>query len=200
MTTAVSEDTLHQSAGDLPVGATVKANLRFPGVRYKKMLWHGVGSGESWKRISSGEGLKLPSQHGHAHAHDIGDWGHGVYFTDSLIRARIYARPFPDGTVPLVQALVSLDNAILINWRVGTAMDPKHPAYPMVNKLRDLFGDTLHGGDAARARAAVEWRTGLLASGVDGIVLIHLHDTEVVVYDPGRSIKKYRCRLGEPRQ
>lgn len=195
----MSEDTLHQSAGDLPVGATVKANLRFVGIRFKKTLWHGVGSGESWKRICGGDGLKLPSQHGHRHAHDIGDWGHGIYLTDSVIRARTYSRPLPDGRYPLVQAQVSLENAILINWRLGNAMSPKHPAWPMVNKLKDLFGDTLHGGDAARARAALEWRTGLLSAGVDGMVLLHQMDTEVVVYDPQKSITKYRCRLGEPR-
>jgi hypothetical protein len=153
-------------------------------------MWHGVSGAESWKRICEGEGLRLPT----VHAHDVGDYGRGVYFTSSLVRARIYSRRL-DGHYPIVRAYVRLKNAIILDWSKGQAMHPESPAFQTVEALRREYGDPLHGSDEARAQAASRWRGGLLAHGIDGIVALHSQDIEAVTYKPEDAIRSYACLL-----
>ena len=169
--------------------------LQLPTVRFRKWLWHGVGSLAAWEKICAGEGLRLPS----VHAHDVGDYGYGVYLTDNEIRARTYSHITLDRKALLVKALVHLDLALIINWRgKELAFSKKHPAWPLMNALTATFGDPVRGGHEARTKAAQAWRHGLLARGLDGIVIVHSHDTEVVVFDPKKSLRSYRCKQGEP--
>jgi len=160
--------------------------------RFARYLWHGVGSPAAWDAICAGAGLKLPTHH--PHAHDIGDYGRAVYFTTSLIRAKIYSKRL-NGHYPIVRAYVSLRNALFLDWSRGQAMHSESPAFQAVERLRLTYGDPLHGSDEARANAAVRWRTGLLANGIDGIISKHTNDMEVIVYDPEEAIRSYTCLL-----
>ncbi len=157
---------------------------------FQRYLWHGVGSLAAWQSICAGEGLRLPT----AHAHDVGDYGRGVYFTTSLVRAKIYSKRL-NGHYPIVRAYIRLRNALVLDWSRGQAMHPEYPAFQTVEAIRKAYGDPLHGTDESRARASARWRVGLMASGIDGIVALHGDDIEVVVYDPEESIRTYECLL-----
>jgi hypothetical protein len=161
--------------------------------RFARYLWHGVGSAAAWDSICAGEGLKLPVHH--SHVHDIGDYGRAVYFTTSLVRAKIYSKRL-NGHYPIVRAYVRLRNALILDWSTsGLVMHSSSPTFQDVERLRLAYGDPLHGTDASRAAAAVRWREGLLADGIDGIVAMHSNDMEVVVYRPEDAIRSYTCML-----
>lgn len=157
---------------------------------FARYMWHGVSGAEAWKAICEGEGLRLPTRH----AHDVGDYGRAVYFTNSLVRAKIYSKRL-NGHYPIVRAYVRLKNALVLDWSKGQAMHPESPAFQIVEELRRRYGDPLHGTDESRAQAASRWREGLLAQGIDGIVSLHSQDMEVVVYDPHDGIRSYSCVL-----
>lgn len=159
-------------------------------------MWHGVGDAEAWRRVCDGEGLQLPTKH----VHDVGDYGLGIYLTSSKFRARVYAvaaRMTIDGKryLGLVKARVRLRNALHLDWRSRHAMDPMSVAYETIEKLREAYGDPLHGSDAERRQAAIRWREGLLASGIDGIVAYGTQDIEAVTYQPNDAIVSYDCVL-----
>lgn len=153
----------------------------------RRDLFHGVALADDWARICAGEGLRLPSRH----AHDVGDFGYGVYLTTNRHRARIYAKKTADG-FQMVRASVVLPRAILLNWRVARW---EGEAWDTISELGRRYGDPLHGSDETRAAAARHWRSGLLKLGIDGIVAVHQNDTEVVVYEPERAIVEYECFL-----
>lgn len=161
---------------------------------FTRWLWHGVGRPEAWDAICKGRGPSLPTKH----VHDVGDWGIGVYFTTSTVRAKIYSRSVetPQGRrYPLVYARVHLSSPLLFDFSAAQIMHPEDPSTKLKDELERRFGSTLHGTAESRAEAARRWREGLLAAGHDGIVVKHSQDSEVVVYTPHRSILAYECFL-----
>jgi len=158
--------------------------------RFARYMWHGVGGAEAWRTICDGEGLRLPK----VHAHDVGDYGRAVYFTSSLVRAKIYSKRL-NGHYPIVRAYVRLKNALVLDWSKGQAMHPESPAFQIVDWLRKNYGDPLHGTDQQRKDATIRWRYELMGKGIDGIVALHSQDIEVAVYDPDEGIRSYTCLL-----
>lgn len=163
-------------------------------ISFRRWMWHGVATPESWRRICKGDGLKLPTPG--QHAHDVGDYGLAVYLSTSLSRAKVYAHRVEGGWA-VVRARVELERAILMNWREGAPRMAQFEgaAWDTINELSRLYGDPVRGTDDARLTAARRWRSELLKQGIEGIVAVHDHDTEAAVYAPERSIKAYECRV-----
>lgn len=168
---------------------------------FEKWVWHGIGGKKAYERVCDGEGLKLPSYH--TQVVDVGDWGHGVYFTTSRFRAHLYARDFetPRGRrYPLVFARVELKNPLRFDFRSGMFLDPKSPSNLLLKHLEKKLGSPVRGHNMKeRARAARRWRKYLLSMGYDGVLVRGGQDTEVVVYRPQNSIVTFKCFLGRPR-
>jgi hypothetical protein len=155
-------------------------------------FWHGVGTEAGWKVLMNGGGLRLPEPNGHAH--DPGDYGHAVYFTNSKARARPYAARI-DGWLALIKCEIALENALIFDWRKGSALDPKHPTNEQTEFFERLCGNPVHGTPEERRTAAVRWREYLLERGYDGVIVLRPEENEVAVYRPEQSIKSIRFDL-----
>lgn len=147
------------------------------------LLWHGIGTREVWERLKSGYPLAIPDRY----AHDPGDFGRALYFTDSKERAMTYAVRLND-SVPLLQARVYLKNPLVIDWRGMSPLDADHPANRILAELEKRFGNPVRGAPEARELAARRWREGLMEDGYDGVISIQPRETEVAVYDPKKSV------------
>lgn len=158
--------------------------------------WHGVGTVAGWDVLKWGGGLRLPEPG--AHVHDPGDYGLAVYLTDCKPKAETYAVPLLDtkGYRALVQVQVELENALVFDWREGTAIDPEHPTNVQTDFFEALFGDPIHGSPEERRRVAEKWRDGMLARGYDGVVVLRRGESELAVYLPEKSIKGIHLEPG----
>lgn len=156
----------------------------------KGAYWHGVGTKAVWEILMAGGGLRLPEPNGHAH--DPGDYGLGVYFTDSMARAKTYAARVGD-RLALTWCKIELANALVFDWRTGSALDPAHPTNVQTEFFERLFGNPIHGTPEERRTAAEKWRVGMLARNYDGVIVLRPDESEVVVYCPEKSIIQIRC-------
>lgn len=157
-------------------------------------FWHGVATEASWLVLSHGGGLRLPAPCGHAH--DPGDYGLAVYLTDCKAKAKSYATRV-GGKLTLVQCRVHLENAVVFDWRAGSALDPKHPMNVLTAFFEKLYGDPIHGTPEDRRRVAQTWRTRLIDRGYDGVIVMRRDETEIAVYCPETCISEMICDGGQ---
>jgi len=126
--------------------------------------------------------------------HDLGSYGAGMYFTTSLSGAKSVARR-QGKKFMIVKAKIELENALWIDARGKHPFLKGSPGKKIFDFLTTTFGNTMRGVDVARMTAAVAWREGLLAEGIDGIVIHDDYETDVVVYDPEEAVVDYGCFL-----
>lgn len=150
-------------------------------------FWHGM-SEAAWHVVSHGGGLRLPEPG--EHKHDPGDYGLAVYFTDCKAKAKTYAARLVGDKLALVLCRIELENAVVFDWREGSALDTKHPTNQQTDFFEKLYGDPIHGSPEDRRRVAETWRTRMLASGYDGVIVMRRDETELAVYRPEQSIKE----------
>ena len=110
-------------------------------------FWHGVGTEAAWRVLMHGGGLRLPEAN--EHAHDPGDYGLAVYFTDLKARALPYAARV-GGRPALVRCKIELENALIFDWRSGSPLDPKHPTNVQTEFFEALYGNPVRGVPEAR--------------------------------------------------
>jgi hypothetical protein len=156
--------------------------------------WHGVATEAAWLVLSHGGGLRLPAPG--EHAHDPGDYGLAVYLTDVKARAKSYATRV-GGKLTLLECRVHLENALVFDWREGSALDPKHPMNVQTDFFERLYGDPIHGSPEDRRRVAEKWRARLIDRGYDGVIVVRRDETEVAVYCPETSISEIRVDGGD---
>lgn len=157
-------------------------------------FWHGVGTEAAWRVLMHGGGLRLPEAN--EHAHDPGDYGLAVYFTDLKARALPYAARV-GGRPALVRCKIELENALIFDWRSGSPLDPKHPTNVQTEFFEALYGNPVRGVPEARRAAAERWREMMLARCYDGVIVLRPEESEVAVYCPEKSIVQIRCDLTE---
>ena len=150
-------------------------------------FWHGLGTEAAWLAVSSGGALRLPEPG--AHAHDPGDYGLGVYLTDSQVRAATYAARVKGRVAAVVKCRVELENAVIFDWRTGSGLDRSHPTNVLTEFFEKLYGNPVRGTPEDRRAAAERWRDGMLARCYDGVIVMRAGETEVVVYCPEKSIR-----------
>ncbi|MGH8898797.1 MAG: hypothetical protein ACRDZ4_17690, partial [Egibacteraceae bacterium] len=135
--------------------------------------------------VRAGGPLRLPDRH----AHDPGDYGLAVYLTSVPERARTYALRAETGHT-LVQVDIELTNALFLDWRKGSALDPKHPGNEVLDFFTARWGNPVRGTPEERRVVAIRWRENLLARGYDGFVVERQGEVELAVYLPEVAIKK----------
>ena len=174
----------------------------------KQTLYHGSAAID--RIVTEGFKVDVPR------AHDPGDFGWGIYLSDSIGRAYsaggIDVRP---GQERVVAVKVDIRNPLVLKCPYSVCEKPETTGDKLIWKLREQYGDTVHGlsdeeaqklynegktpdeiGEIAalnRVKAAKKWAEEIQKAGYDSVVWERGEEWrggpvehEVVIFDPSK--------------